>query len=102
MKKPISFLTASLVLVAIGLLTGCQKDNNASISAEDAAKATPYPLKVCIVSDEALGSMGDPVVLVHAGQEVKFCCKDCIKEFQSEPAKFLAKLKPAGQADSVK
>jgi hypothetical protein len=58
----------------------------------------PYPLKVCLVSDEPLGSMGDPVVLVHEGQEVKFCCEGCAGPFKKDPAKYLAKLaggKPA-------
>ena len=38
--------------------------------------------------------MGKPVVTVHEGQEIKFCCKPCIKKFNANPAKFLAKLKP--------
>ena len=52
----------------------------------------PYPLNVCIVSDEELGSMGEPIVMVHEGQEVKFCCKSCVPDFEKEPAKFLTKL----------
>jgi YHS domain-containing protein len=36
--------------------------------------------------------MGDPVVKVVDGQEVKFCCKSCIPDFEKEPAKFLTKL----------
>jgi len=59
---------------------------------QTAPKAKPYPLEKCVVSDEKLGEMGKPVVLVHEGQEMKFCCKDCVKEFQKEPAKFLKKL----------
>ncbi len=45
----------------------------------------PYPLKTCIISGEELGSMGKPVVVVHKGQEVKFCCKSCIKDFNKDP-----------------
>ena len=55
-----------------------------------AAKA--YPLDTCIVSDNKLGSMGDPVTIVHEGQAVKFCCKPCVKKFRENPAKFLGKL----------
>jgi len=63
----------------------------------DAAKtaasgAKPWPLKTCPVSGEELGSMGEPPVLVHNGQEVKFCCKSCIPKFEADPDKFLAKL----------
>jgi hypothetical protein len=59
----------------------------------------PYPLKTCIVSGEVLGSMGDPIVLVHEGQEVKFCCDGCTGEFKKNPAKYLAKLPVAKPAD---
>ena len=26
------------------------------------------------------------------GQEIKFCCPDCVKDFQKDPDKFLKKL----------
>jgi YHS domain-containing protein len=52
-------------------------------------KAKPYPLDKCIVSGEKLGEMGKPVVLVHAGQEMKFCCKDCVKKFNKDPEKYI-------------
>lgn len=58
-----------------------------------ADKAKPYPLKVCIVSGNDLDSMGGPITKVHEGQEIKFCCKPCIKKFDANPAKYLAKLK---------
>ncbi len=56
------------------------------------AKAKPYPLEKCIVSDEKLGEMGKPVVLTYEGQEMKFCCKDCVKSFNKEPAKYIKKM----------
>lgn len=83
----VGFTLASLVLA----LAGCQ-DGAPTASATGPSKA--YPLDVCIVSGEKLGSMGDPIVLVHQGQEVKFCCKSCKPDFEKEPAKFLAKLAP--------
>ena len=58
-----------------------------------AAPAKPYPLKDCVVSGNKLGSMGKVVTTTHAGQEVKFCCKPCIKKFNANPAKYLSKLK---------
>ncbi len=39
----------------------------------------------------------DPYVYVHEGTTVKFCCEGCLDEFKEDPAKFLAKLKAAGQ-----
>ncbi len=63
-----------------------------SCSATTTSGTKPYPLKTCIVSDNELGSMGTPITKVHQGQEVKFCCKPCIKKFDAAPAKYLAKL----------
>lgn len=46
--------------------------------------------KVCPVSGEELGSMGDPVVVSHEGKEIKLCCASCVDEFNADPAKFSA------------
>ena len=55
-------------------------------------KAKPYPLKTCIISGDKLGEMGDPYVYEYQGREIKFCCKNCLKDFQKEPAKYLKKI----------
>jgi hypothetical protein len=51
-----------------------------------------YPLDRCIVSDEKLGEMGPPVVFVYQNQEIKLCCKDCRKDLDANPEKYLPKL----------
>ena len=62
----------------------------------DAKAARPYPLKTCIVSGEKLdGDMGKPYVFVEQGQEIKLCCKSCLKDFKKEPAKYLKKIAEA-------
>ena len=58
----------------------------------NAADVKPYPLKVCLVSGNELGSMGKPITKVYGSQEIKFCCKPCIKKFEANKAKYLAKL----------
>jgi len=67
----------------------------------DDKKATPkpYPLDKCIVSDEKLDSMGKPYVFTHEGQEIKMCCKSCLKDFKKDTAKYLKKLEGAGKPD---
>lgn len=65
-------------------------NGGAAMATDDGAK--PYPLTTCVVSGEKLGEMGEPVTLVHAGRELKFCCADCVKDFQADPDKFMAKL----------
>jgi Cu(I)/Ag(I) efflux system membrane fusion protein len=52
----------------------------------------PYPLDVCIVGGEKLGSMGEPTTLIFQGQQLKFCCSGCQPGFEKDPAKFLKKL----------
>lgn len=56
-------------------------------------KIKPYPLTTCLVSGEKLGEMGDPYVINHKGQEIKFCCKGCVKDFNKDSDKYLKKLK---------
>ena len=48
----------------------------------------------CPVSGETLGEgdMGEPVAHAYKGRTVMFCCPSCIKKFDKEPAKYLAKL----------
>jgi len=70
------------------------KDAPAPKTGKD-AKIIPYPLKTCIVTDNDLKSMGDPVTIVHEGQEIKFCCAPCEKKFLKDPAKYLEKLSKA-------
>lgn len=36
--------------------------------------------------------MGQPVTLVYKGLEMKFCCKDCVKDFNKDPQKWMKKL----------
>jgi ABC-type Zn2+ transport system substrate-binding protein/surface adhesin len=61
-----------------------------------------YPLKICLVSDEGLTSMGEPFVHVWNGTTVKLCCKGCLEDFEKEPKKFLAKLDAAKKGGSPK
>lgn len=70
-----------------------------AFGAESSVK--PYPLDKCIVSDEKLGEEGKPVVFIHEGQEIKLCCRDCRKDFDANPAKFLAKLPKDDSAPKV-
>jgi hypothetical protein len=71
---------------------GAAVEKAAPAAPADAEAVKPYPLSVCIVSDEKLGSMGKTPSLVHEGQEFKFCCRGCIKDFNKDPAKFVTKL----------
>jgi len=84
MKLPNAIL-ASAALAATLLGTS-------ALRADDSTKPTPYPLKTCLVSGEKVGEMGPPPVLVYKGQEIKFCCPDCVKDFKKDPDKYMKKL----------
>jgi len=68
--------------------------------AAEPAKTKPYPLSTCIVTNEALDSMGGAIVKVHDGQEVKFCCKGCVKSFDKDPAKYITKMQEQAAKDN--
>jgi hypothetical protein len=87
---------SSLVVVSLAFISckeGATEANQQSDSANsESSAAKPYPLDTCLVSGKKLGSMGDPYVIVHEEQEIKFCCDACEPTFKKDPAKFLAKL----------
>jgi hypothetical protein len=77
----------------LGIVIASVAFGTSAADEESAVKAKPYPLKTCIVSDEKLGGdHGEPYVFVHEGQEIKLCCKPCLKDFNKEPAKYLKKI----------
>jgi YHS domain-containing protein len=55
-----------------------------------------YPTKMCVVSDEPLGSMGDPVDVVAGTRLVRLCCQSCLDQFKADPASFVAAVEAAG------
>lgn len=71
-----------------------QEKKGKSKKSDKDKKLTPYPLDTCIVTDNKLGSMGDPLTIEHENQEIKLCCKPCEKKFKKDPEKYLIKLKP--------
>ena len=88
--KPI--LTSLLCATA---LLALPSPGRAADKKADAAK--PYPLDKCVVSGEKIG--GDPDMKPHVftvdGQEVKLCCKSCLKDFNKDKAKYMAKIQDA-------
>jgi len=64
-----------------------------------AASVKPDLLTTCPVSGDKLGGdMGKPYVMVYQGQEVKFCCPMCKKDFDKDPAKYIALIRAADKA----
>jgi hypothetical protein len=80
---------AALALVA-GLIAG-----GSALAADKKKETKPYPLQTCVVTDEKLGEHGKPYVFSHEGQEVKLCCKSCLKDFKKDTAKYTKKIQDA-------
>ena len=92
MKFAKTILVSGLLGAAALAFVGCQSDDHAHMSHSMGMNgAKPYPLSKCIVTDDAFDHE-NPVVFVYQGQEIKLCCKDCRKDFDKDPAKYLTKL----------
>lgn len=86
-------LTLSL---AAAILCAASASNCLAADQKPAGKAKPYPLKVCVVSDEKFGGdMGDPYIFTHEGREVRLCCKGCLDDFKKDAAKYVKKMEAA-------
>ena len=88
------------ILATSSLALAADESKPADAKPADAKSVKPYPLKTCLVSDEKLGGdMGKPYVFVEKGQEIKLCCKSCLKDYQKEPAKYLKKIAAAQKGE---
>ncbi|AOS44069.1 hypothetical protein Verru16b_01130 [Lacunisphaera limnophila] len=114
------FVAGTLLVVPMGLAADGHKPADTAkvtpadkpgklipLSEKDAEWATAarkaYPLKTCLTSDEALGSMGDSPEYIYRvegkpDQLVVFCCDGCNEDFLKDPAPYLAKLDAAKDA----
>ena len=101
--KTLTKLTAAVMAVTFlaAPLTGFAADGKKE---KDAKAAKPYKLDVCLVSDEKLGGERamKPCAFTHADREIKLCCKDCKKEFDKSPGKFISKLNDAEKKQAGK
>jgi YHS domain-containing protein len=88
MKKTI------LIIATLAFLAGMNSLSGQTNAPADSAKTLvkPYPLKYCLVSGDKIGEMGKPASIIYKGQEIKFCCPGCVKDFKKDPDKFLKKL----------
>ncbi|HCT45241.1 MAG: hypothetical protein CMJ35_08395 [Phycisphaerae bacterium] len=66
-----------------------------------AVKSQPYTLGTCPVSGEELGSMGDPIIKVIDGREVRFCCNMCVPKFEKDSARYFKQIDEQMIADQM-
>lgn len=58
-------------------------------------KGDVYTLDVCVVTGKKLGSMGEPVIKVIDGREVRFCCAPCIEKLEADKATYFKRIDEA-------
>ena len=85
-------------ILTVGLLAAAYVAAPLTVLAADKeTKAKPYPLATCVVSGEKLGGHGKPYVFTHENQEVKLCCKACLKDFKKDSATHMKKIEEASK-----
>ena len=60
--------------------------------AADEAKPVEVGNKICPVSGEKVGEMGDIVTYEHEGKIYNLCCTMCEKDFKKDPQKYIEKV----------
>lgn len=88
MKRQL-FILGIAAMTALAF-AGCNEENDHEGHSDHAGHSAAQT--VCPVSGEALGSMGEPIVVAHEGKEVKLCCKSCLKDFNADPATYTSKV----------
>jgi YHS domain-containing protein len=102
LRTVLTFFVALTVGPILFAASPANTSKNPDATSAPAGKPKPYPLKVCIVTDNDLDSMGDESSLIYEGQTIKFCCPPCEKKFLKNPARYLAKLAPPEKANAPK
>ncbi|MBX3750164.1 MAG: hypothetical protein KF897_08755 [Opitutaceae bacterium] len=111
MKLPLSLSIAAVLLgtVATSISAFANEGHNKGqlvpVTEKDAAWVTKakaeYPTTACVVSEDKLGGdMGKPADFIYRVEGkpdrlISFCCKDCVKDFNKDPEKYLKVLDAA-------
>ncbi len=78
-----------------------EKDSTATMATIDAAlieqQKKTYPLTTCVISGQKIEE-GKGVDQLYGVRLVRFCCKDCPKEFAKDPGAAIAKIDAAAKA----
>lgn len=95
--KQIRHLTTPAILALAFLLSSSalaqhDHDNAGAASKQEPRHGDPYYLPNCPISGKRLGSMGDPVIKIYDGREIRFCCPACPPKFEKDRDTVLAKI----------
>lgn len=85
-------LTAFSLCAGVAVAQPGHDDMQATPTKVEARVGEPYPLTTCPITGKKLGSMGEPIVKVYGGREVRFCCGGCPPKFEKDLAASMAKV----------
>jgi YHS domain-containing protein len=87
-----------LGVMALPMLVSAQTDDM------DTTQAVEVGNKICPVSGEKVGEMGDIFKTEYNGKIYNLCCAMCAKDFQKDPEKYIQKvneeLEVSGESDA--
>ncbi len=102
MKNRLYFYIALVIVISAGLILVSQSylhNNHEMIPlkemmdetrspARTASQAVEVGNKICPVSGNAAGEMGEIIKYEYNGKIYNLCCKMCLKDFEKDPEKF--------------
>jgi len=96
MKTKLFILTAAVLLVYAGYVIADESKGNSKEPAEhthhetedSSSTAVEVGNKICPVSGEKVGEMGEVIKYEYNGKIYNFCCEMCIKDFKKDPEKY--------------
>lgn len=100
MKKAI--FTGGMLMGLFLLVSPVQaQDEGASGEAVESAQPTEAGNKICPVSGEEIGSMGEGFKIEYNGVIYNLCCPGCEKDFLKEPDKYIQKINEELEQETV-
>ncbi len=84
-KTFILMITMSLMLMPV---LANADDQAAAPGVETVSAVVEVGNKICPVSNEEVGGMGDVVKVEHNGKAYNLCCAMCEKDFAKDPDKY--------------
>ena len=92
MKFRLIILMCVVVLSVSTIVSGAAEEKKSSVEVGN---------KICPVSGDKVGDMGEVVQLEYQGKIYNFCCKSCLKDFNEDPDKYVKKVEEE-MADEAK
>lgn len=89
MRKSLMILTSALTLMFVQQNIWAADNDQKALMNEEMAESMDVDNKICPVSGEKIGSMGEGFKVVHEGKTYNLCCPGCEKQFKKDPEKYI-------------